>query len=146
MPRHQAHVLMLEATSGAADGPEGLSAAIALFDRIGAVACAQVGRKLARRLASEGVKGIKTGPRASARNNRFGLTPKELQIASHVAHGRSNQDIASRVSRSERTIEHHVSTVLGKLGARRRSDVVVILGDAGDLDSVLGITRDTDHT
>ena len=143
MPRHQAHVLMLDATSAAAaaEAPAGLSAAITIFDRIGAVACAQFGRRLARKLASEGVRGIKTGPRAAARSNRFGLTPKELQIASHLAHGRSNQDIASRVSRSERTIEHHVSTVLGKLGARRRSDVVVILDEAGELDALLGLTR-----
>jgi DNA-binding CsgD family transcriptional regulator len=135
MPRHQAHVLLQ------AGRPEGIGAAIAIFDRVGAVACARHGRKLARKLASTGVKGIKTGPRAAARSNRFGLTPKEQHIASYVAHGLSNQDIAERVSRSERTIEHHVSTVLGKLGARRRSDVATILEEAGELEGLLDLTR-----
>ena len=141
MPRHPGHVLMTGVQGGLAERPDSLSAAIAIFDRIGAVACAQVGRKLARKLVSEGVKGIKTGPRAAARSNRFGLTPKELQIASHLAHGRSNHEIAALISRSERTVEHHVSTVLGKLGARKRSDVASILGETGDLDSLMALTR-----
>ncbi len=141
MPRHQAHVLMADAALGASQRPQGLGTAIAIFDRIGAVACAQFGRRLARKLANAGVKGIRTGPRAAARSNCFGLTPKELQIAAHLAHGRSNQDIALRVSRSERTVEHHVSTVLGKLGARKRSDVLSILGEAGELDAVLGVVQ-----
>ncbi len=136
MPRHQAHVMVQ-----AGPRPDRLGAAIAIFDHIGAVACARHGRRLARKLASAGVKGIKTGPRAAARSNRFGLTPKELHIVSFLAHGLSNQDIAARVSRSERTIEHHVSTVLGKLGARRRSDVPSILDDAGELDTLLDLTR-----
>ncbi len=149
MPRHQAYALMISAQSGALDGPaaerperqDGLSAAIAIFDRIGAVACAQYGRRLARKLASEGVKGIKTGPRAAARSNRFGLTPKELQIVSHLAHGRSNHEIAALVSRSERTVEHHVSTVLAKLGAKKRTDVAGILDESGELAGLMSLTR-----
>jgi DNA-binding CsgD family transcriptional regulator len=144
MPRHQAHVMLqagLPSARHEAGRPESLSAAIATFDRVGATACAQHGRRLARKLASAGVKGIKTGPRAAARSNRFGLTPKELQIVSHLAHGLSNHEIAQRLSRSERTIEHHVSTVLAKLGARKRSDVPAILGEAGELDTLLDLTR-----
>lgn len=135
MPRNHAYALM-----AMTDRPDALSAAIAMFDRINCVASAQYGRRLARRLATAGLKGIKTGPRAAARANRFGLTPKERQIAAHLAQGHSNHQIATAVSRSERTVEHHVSTVLAKLGAKRRGDVAQILGEAGELETLLGQT------
>ncbi len=124
MPRHQAYALML---MDPRSHPETLAQAIGLFDRMGAAACADHARRRARKLASDGVKGIKTGPRAAARANRFGLTPRELQIAEQLAHGRSNQEIAQVLSRSERTVEHHVATVLAKLGAKKRSDVAALL-------------------
>jgi DNA-binding NarL/FixJ family response regulator len=38
-----------------------------------------------------------------------------------------NQDIARRLVRSPRTVEHHVSAVLGKLNASSRMDVVLRL-------------------
>jgi DNA-binding CsgD family transcriptional regulator/tetratricopeptide (TPR) repeat protein len=124
MPRHQAYALML---MDPRQHPEALAQALALFDRMGARACAEHARRRARKLASDGVKGIKTGPRAAARANRFGLTPRELQIAEQLAQGRSNQDIAKALSRSERTVENHVATVLAKLGAKRRGDVAALL-------------------
>ncbi len=130
MPRHQAYVLML---MDPRDHPDALAHAITLFDHIGAAACADHARRHARKLASVGIKGIKTGPRAAARANRFGLTPRELQIAMHLAGGRSNQDIAQALSRSERTVEHHVATVLAKLGAKKRGDVAGLLAEAGAL-------------
>jgi DNA-binding CsgD family transcriptional regulator/tetratricopeptide (TPR) repeat protein len=130
MPRHQAYALML---MDPRQHPDALAQAIGLFDRIGAAACADHARRHARKLASVGIKGIKTGPRAAARANRFGLTPRELQIAAHLAGGRSNQEIAQALSRSERTVEHHVATVLAKLGAKKRGDVAALLAEAGAL-------------
>jgi DNA-binding CsgD family transcriptional regulator/tetratricopeptide (TPR) repeat protein len=130
MPRHQAYALLL---MDPRQHPDALAQAIALFDRMGAAACADHARRHARKLASVGIKGIKTGPRAAARANRFGLTPRELQIASHLAGGRSNQEIAQALSRSERTVEHHVATVLAKLGAKKRGDVAALLAEAGAL-------------
>jgi DNA-binding NarL/FixJ family response regulator len=38
--------------------------------------------------------------------------------------GLSNLEIAQRLCRSERTVEHHVSTLLGKLGAATRLDLL----------------------
>ena len=128
LPRHQAYALML---MDPRQHPDALAQAIGLFDRMGAAACADHARRHARKLASVGIKGIKTGPRAAARANRFGLTPRELQIAAQLAGGRSNQEIAQALSRSERTVEHHVATVLAKLGAKRRGDVAALLAEAG---------------
>ena len=130
MPRHQAYALML---MDPRVHPDALAQAIGLFDRMGAVACADHARRHARKLASVGIKGIKTGPRAAARSNRFGLTPREVQIAVQLAAGRSNQEIAQALSRSERTVEHHVATVLAKLGARKRGDVAGLLAEVGAL-------------
>lgn len=137
MPRHQAWVLTLKNPH---DDPQALAQAIAIFDRIGAAACAQHARRLARKHVTAGLKGIRTGPRATARSNGFGLTPRERQIASHLAQGRSNLEIAAALSRSERTVENHVATVLNKLSVRRRQDVAALLRDAGELDDVLALT------
>jgi DNA-binding CsgD family transcriptional regulator len=128
MPRHQAYALLLQDPR---QHPDALAQAISLFDRIGAAACADHARRRARKLASVGIKGIKTGPRAAARANRFGLTPRELQIAEQLAAGRSNQEIAQALSRSERTVENHVATVLAKLGAKKRGDVAALLAHEG---------------
>jgi DNA-binding CsgD family transcriptional regulator len=127
MPRHRAYVLLL---MDPRQHPDALAQAISLFDHMGALACAEHARRRARKLASVGIKGIKTGPRAAARANRFGLTPRELQIAAQLARGRSNQEIAQALSRSERTVEHHVATVLAKLGAKKRGDVAALLAEA----------------
>jgi DNA-binding NarL/FixJ family response regulator len=125
MPRHQALVLMqMDPTRH----PSALAEAIQIFDRMGAVACGDAARRLAHRQVTAGVKGIRTGPRSAARSNRFGLTARELQIARLLGQGLSNQAIAERLSRSPRTVEHHVSTVLSKLGARARTEVAGLLG------------------
>jgi DNA-binding CsgD family transcriptional regulator/tetratricopeptide (TPR) repeat protein len=126
MPRHQAYAKML---MDPRQDPEALAEAISLFDQAGARVCADHARRLARKWTGDGVKGIKTGPRAAARTNRFGLTERELQVAQQVAAGLSNQEIAQALSRSPRTVENHVATVLDKLGAKRRGDVAALLAE-----------------
>ena len=42
-----------------------------------------------------------------------------------------NRDIAERLSRSERTVEHHVSALLAKLGAGTRAEAVRLSARAG---------------
>jgi DNA-binding CsgD family transcriptional regulator len=120
MQRHEAYVLM---RMDPHQYPDALNHAIELLDSIGAATAAALARKLARQRSRAGVKGIKVGPHAAARNNPFGLTPRELEIALLIVDGYSNQRIAESFSRSTRTVEHQVSALLGKLGLTQRSAI-----------------------
>lgn len=51
------------------------------------------------------------------------LTRRQREIASLIARGSSNRDIASELSISERTVETHVGKLLKRLGLRSRSQV-----------------------
>lgn len=51
------------------------------------------------------------------------LTRRENEVASLIAHGLSNREISEELRISERTVEGHVSKVLGKLGLRSRAGV-----------------------
>ncbi len=60
------------------------------------------------------------GPRRSTLANPAGLTRREQEILAELATGATNSAIASALHLSERTVAHHVSAVLGKLGASNR--------------------------
>jgi DNA-binding CsgD family transcriptional regulator len=74
-----------------------------------------------RRLRELGVRGLPRGPRASTRDNPAGLTSRELEVLELVAEGFRNAEIAGRLVVSPRTVDHHVSTILRKLGVRTRA-------------------------
>jgi len=48
------------------------------------------------------------------------LTPRERQIASLAAAGRTNQDIARQLAVSVRTVHAHLRTIYDKLGVNER--------------------------
>ncbi len=50
-----------------------------------------------------------------------GLTPRELEVLRLVASGKSNKDIARALHRSEKTVDRHVSSILGKLRVPSRA-------------------------
>ena len=61
-----------------------------------------------------------------ARGGRDELTEREREIATLVAEGRSNKQVAAELFLSEKTIEHHLSRVYGKLGVRSRSELAAV--------------------
>ena len=59
-------------------------------------------------------------PRAGTRRNPFALTTREVEVATLVADGLTNAEIAARLYPSAKTVDHHVSNVLAKLGVGSR--------------------------
>lgn len=55
---------------------------------------------------------------------RTSLTPREADVLELLAQGRSNKEIAAELALGLRTVESHVSGVLGKLGATSRTQAV----------------------
>ncbi len=105
-----------------ADGDaEAMRNALALFERLGAQPAVALVR---RRLRQQGIGGIPRGPRPSTRTNQAGLTSRQLEVLSLLAEGLSNAEIASRLFTSSKTIEHHVSAVLAKLGVHSRAQAI----------------------
>jgi DNA-binding CsgD family transcriptional regulator/tetratricopeptide (TPR) repeat protein len=74
----------------------------------------------ARRLRESGVRGIPRGPRPSTRAHPAGLTRREAEIVTLLARGLRNGEIAKRLFVSPKTVGHHVSSVLAKLGVATR--------------------------
>jgi DNA-binding CsgD family transcriptional regulator len=98
-------------------GPDGIAAALAILDGLGARPVASL---LRARLREHGVP-VPRGPRPATRAHPAGLTAREVEVHDLVADGLSNAEIASRLHLSRRTVEHHVSSVLAKCGVSTRS-------------------------
>ncbi|WP_410626124.1 response regulator [Amycolatopsis sp. cmx-8-4] len=59
------------------------------------------------------------------------LSERELEVLRLVADGRSNREIAAAVFLAEGTVKNHVTNVLGKLGARDRTQAALRARDLG---------------
>ncbi|MDQ3661943.1 MAG: LuxR C-terminal-related transcriptional regulator [Actinomycetota bacterium] len=92
--------------------------ALTTFEGLGAGRDADAAAALLREL---GVKAARFGPKG-----RGALTKRETEALALIAEGLSNPEIAERLYLSRKTVEHHVASILPKLGARNRAEAVRI--------------------
>jgi DNA-binding NarL/FixJ family response regulator len=59
------------------------------------------------------------------------LSPRELEVFSRMARGRSNAEIAAELVLSDTTVKSHVAHILAKLDLRDRIQAVVLGYECG---------------
>ncbi len=76
-----------------------------------------VERRAARRLTSDNVQ------------QRFGLSPRQAEVALLLAQGHTTADIARMLNLTTHTVRHHAEQVLSRLNVRTRQQAMVRLRD-----------------
>ena len=111
--RYEAALALLESGEEAA-----LRDALGIFTDLGAMAVAGVTRQAMR---ERGFRSIPAGPHAATRAHPMGLTRREHEVLDLIVDGRTNAEIAGQLFISAKTVDHHVSAVLAKLGVPDRN-------------------------
>jgi two-component system nitrate/nitrite response regulator NarL len=99
-----------------------------LFRSIRSVSAGEywVGRqRVSDLLDSLRAKVVPTAAAPAAARKRFGLTPRELEITTTIAAGYSNKEIAKRLTISEDTVKHHLSSIFDKTGVSSRLELAL---------------------
>jgi DNA-binding NarL/FixJ family response regulator len=72
-----------------------------------------------------------TTPQMAQPATAYGLTEREHDVLKLMSAGNSNREIAERLVITEGTVKNHVSSLLGKLGVRDRTQAVLKAREAG---------------
>jgi DNA-binding NarL/FixJ family response regulator len=106
-----------------------LLAALAIFEQLEARPMAELVRQ---RLRTAGVQTIPRGPRPTTKENPFQLTNRQLEILTLLTEELTNAEIAARLHISPKTVDHHVSAVLGKLQVSSREEAAELASQHPD--------------
>jgi DNA-binding CsgD family transcriptional regulator len=120
------HADALLADGSAAAAADELLEAHANAERLGAVPLAKAIAELARR-----ARVVLPGEEPSATPQQDPLTARERAVLEQVALGRTNRQVGETLYISEKTVSVHLSRVMAKLGARRRTEAVAMAFEQG---------------
>ncbi|HET8757569.1 MAG TPA: helix-turn-helix transcriptional regulator, partial [Solirubrobacteraceae bacterium] len=108
------HLLLARAARDRETAVAESRAALDAFERLGAARAADAAAAFLREL---GVTAARRGPRHAGV-----LTRREQEVLALLAEGLSNRELAERLFLTRKTVEHHVRSVLRKLGLRSRAE------------------------
>lgn len=91
------------------------------LDRMGAAAVAD---KVRLDLRAAGRKGVPSRRRPATLTNPAGLTRRQVEVLQRMADGLTNSELAAQLYLSAKTVDHHVSAILAKLGVPNRRAAV----------------------
>ncbi len=95
--------------------------AITIVHKLGANAVCE---KMKLEMRTSGIKSIPLGIRNTTRLNPAFLTGRELDILPLLKEGLQNKEIAAKLFISAKTVDHHISSILFKLGVNSRIKAV----------------------
>jgi DNA-binding CsgD family transcriptional regulator len=98
-------------------------AALLIFEELNASPMVE---QVSQQLRDAGVATIPRGPRVTTKENPFQLTNRQLEIWELLTENLTNVEIANRLHISPKTVDHHVSAVLGKLNVSSREEAAAI--------------------
>jgi DNA-binding CsgD family transcriptional regulator len=101
----------------------------------GATLAEELGATSQQRLAAQALRqlGVRTWRRGPGirESGLSGLSSREVEVARLAADGASNQEIASSLAISPRTVERHITNTLAKLALRNRTELATVVHSAG---------------
>lgn len=104
------------------DDPERVLDGLETLDRLGAQPLARRARAHLRGLGISAPR----GPQPTTRRHPAGLTARQAEVLELLVAGATNAEIAQRLVLSVRTVDHHVSAVLQKLGVASRREAAEV--------------------
>jgi DNA-binding CsgD family transcriptional regulator len=102
---------------------QSVRAALAELQRLDARPAATM---VARRLRERGIRNVPRGPQSRTKGNPADLTMREVEVLGLIQQGLSNVEIAGKLFVSRKTVNHHVSAILRKLGVARRGQAAAL--------------------
>jgi DNA-binding CsgD family transcriptional regulator/tetratricopeptide (TPR) repeat protein len=111
-----------------ADDPAAVTSALEILGQLGATPMADRATATLRRM---GVRQLPRRPSRTTVDNPGGLTNRQLEVLRLVVEGATNGQIAARLHISPKTVGHHVSAILQRLGVEDRREAAEVARDRG---------------
>ncbi len=86
---------------------------------------------LLNKILEKGKSSDKTSAKAHFQMDTDSLTARELDVVKMIGEGLKNKKIAERLSISEATVRHHLSSIYGKVGVEDRLNLVIFAYQKG---------------